>query len=183
MARATQAVQLNESDAFQGLTSKQYRFVTLSFSGLSDADAYRGSYDCSGLDLVTIRQKAWVVAHLPYVEAKLKELRLRADRQATLAPTLDRAFVVNGIADIALAGDKDSTRLRAFELLGKTKALNIFTADSDAPKKERTLAELDDDLRKAIAGMRDVTPGDAPAAPATDNPPVMSRKRKPLPPG
>ena len=48
----------------------------------------------------------------------------------------------------------ENTRLRAAELLGKT--VGLFTEKAPEKKDERSLAELEAELRKRIKGLKEV---------------------------
>lgn len=183
----SQTVLLDADDPFDGLTSKQQVFVSLSFSGLSDIESYRRAYDCSGMSAATIARKAIEVAQNPMVRAKLRQLQDKRDAQSTLAPLLNKQIIVNGIHELAKSADKDSVRLAAYIALGKTRAINLFGSDPEPPAKERSPEDIDRQLLDLIRGMRatidgnarDVTPSPEKEAPPKQQAATASRKRKP----
>lgn len=177
---------LDESDALQGLTSQQFHFALYSFMGDNDAEAYRKAYgyqdSVPGSD-PALGQRAHVVANNPKVQAKLLELRAKQEVSASLVPLLSKSFVLNGVMQLALKADKDSTRLRAYELLGKTVGIDLFRETHVHEKRERTIEEIDAELKERLKALAPMLEGKAvdvtPAAPAT--PPARDRRRKPRP--
>lgn len=181
MLRPARIGELDETDALQGLTSKQYRFAVLSFSGLDDSEAYRQAY---GSDSERAGQNAHDVARNPKVQAKVAELRAKFDGQTTLAPLLTKQFVLNGIMQIALNAEKDNVRLRAYELLGKVIGVDLFRDTQKAEPKQRTIEEIDRELRERVAALKPIL--DATARRIEPEPPGVSgsakardRRRKP----
>lgn len=185
--QSTQVVELDPNDPFEGLTSKQHLFVSLSFSGLSDTEAYRRAYDCGAMSDSAIARKAIEAAQNPLVTAKLRELRLRREEQASLAPLLDKSWIINKIKGLAETATKESVKLGALIALGKTAQFNIFVADPDNNRKERSPEDIDRQLLDLIRGMRatidgnarDVTPSPEKEAPPKQQAATASRKRKP----
>lgn len=117
------------------------------------------------------------------VNAKLEELRLKAEAQATLAPIVTREWIINEIKGLAQTTQKDSVKLGALIALGKTYQANIFVADSAPDKPADSVEDIDRKLLDLIKGMRTiegtatpVAPKDTPPAP---KPAAASRKRKP----
>lgn len=169
--------ELDPDDPFQGMTSKQYAFTMASFSGMSDADAYRTVYDVGDMDNVTLWHNAAALAHHPLVTSKLTELRLRTDDKATLVPFLNKEWILNGVMQIALHGDKDSTRLRAYETLGKTNGIDLFRETTRHEHITRTPEQVDSELRDRLSALRKAVTieGAANQTPALDKP---RRKRR-----
>lgn len=179
---AAKRKELDDSDAFEGLTSKQHRFVMHSFSGLSDVAAYRLVYDCRGMNPVVTAHKAAELAHDPLVSAKLRDLRLQVEEQSTLAPTTTRAFVLNGITALALNADKDSTKLRAYELLGKTAGIDLFRDTVRHERTERSVEDVDKELRDRLRELQSTIEGTALEVPSNPSPEERrDRRRKPKP--
>jgi hypothetical protein len=175
---------LDDSDAMQGLTSKMYRLATLSFSGMSDVAAYRAAGYGEGQTDKDAGRSAWSMIRHPKVQAKLLELRLKADQQSSLAPYLNREMVVSGILGLAMNADKDSTRLAAYIALGKTVGIDLFREVHVTERVTRTVDDVDKELREHLtrlqstidATAKDVTPPAAPVKPAGGR----DRRRKPI---
>ncbi len=166
---------LDPDDPFDGLTSKQQLFVSLSFSGLSDVEAYRKSYDCTGMTTASIANKAHETAYHPLVKAKLRKLVDSRDDQSTLASFLTREWILNGIAGIAQAADKDSTRLNAYVALGKTAGIDLFRETVRHENVTRTEEDVTNELKAKLEQLRNTLTieGKANDAPRSD------RRRKP----
>lgn len=170
--RPNQRSVLDPNDPYDGLTSKQQKFVELSFSGLSDLDAYRQAYDCSAMTDATIKRKAVELAHAPLVTAKIRQLQDKRDSQSTLAANLTRDWITRRIMKIADKGEKESNQLRALELLGKHVGIDLFRETTRVERVERTPEDIDAELETQLRSIattlegkaRDVTP--KPAAPA-----------------
>lgn len=179
---AVQLAELDDSRAFQGLTSAQHRFVTLVMSGLSNVEAFRAVYDVSGWTEGTAAGKASELANHPMVLAKLRELRQRVDAQSTLAPGLTREFVLNGLMAIALNGDKDSTRVSALVNLGKTVGIDLFRETVVTEKRVRTVADVEQELKDRLEELKQTLTVEGAARrvePDSTAPPARDRRRKP----
>jgi len=183
---ATQLRELDPNDPFQGLTSKQQLFVMHSFSGMSDADAYRAAYDASGMTEKTLWGCAREVAQNPLVKAKIASLQVARDKQTTLAPGITREWVIQGIKEIATDSTaKQSTRLQAYIALGKTYAAPVFKEPEQSDAKPISTEDMDKRILELLrAGMAtidgvalDVTPAKEKAP--GNSPAPASRKRKP----
>lgn len=159
--RRTILQELDESDGLQGLTSFQYRFAVASFSGLNDTDAYRSITDVSNMTETTIRGNAARLAQHPLVRAKLQELRVKLDGQTSLAPGLNREFVLNGIMGLAISAQKDSTRLAAYIALGKTVGIDLFREVHVTEKITRTVEDVDKELREHLTRLQSTIDGQA----------------------
>jgi hypothetical protein len=183
--RRTTLQELDESDGLQGLTSKQYRFAIACFSGLSDADAYRQAYECRGMTDAAIYSASAQLSRHPLVRAKLQELRVKLDGQTSLAPGLNREFVLNGIMGLAITAQKDSTRLAAYIALGKTVGIDLFREVHVTEKITRTVDDVDKELREHLTRLQstiDATAKDVTPAPAASVKPAggRDRRRKPI---
>lgn len=187
--RRTTLQELDESDGLQGLTSKQYRFVNACFSGMSDADAYRHAYDCSGMSDAAIYSASAQLSRHPLVTAKLRELRVKTDSQTTLAPYLNRELVLNGLLRLATTATKESVQLGAYIALGKTVGIDLFREVHVTEKITRTPEDVDRELLDHInrlkpvleGSARDVTPGQEGAKPVPKAAGSgRDRRRKPI---
>lgn len=101
----------------------------------------------------------------------------RRDALSSLAPRVTKEFVLNGVVDLALNADKDSTRLRAFELLGKSVGIDLFRETHVTEKRDRTVEEVDAALREHLASLAPMIEGTATPVPLTPGKP--DRRRKP----
>ena len=169
---------LDESRAFQGLTSAQQRFVNLVFSGLTNAEAYRAVYDTTGMAEMTWRGRASELINLPLVRAKIAELRSRVEAQSTLAPNITREFILNGIKNLALTAQKESTQLAAYQTLGKAVGVDLFRDVHVTEKITRTVDDVERELKTRLTELRDQLTIDGDSKPV-DAPPAADRRRKP----
>ena len=171
---------LDESRAFQGLTSAQYRFVSLVFSGFQNVQAYRAVYDTSHMTESSVYSAARDLAANPLVAAKIRELRERSDLQSTLSPDITREFVLNGIKDIALTEPKGSTRLAAYIALGKTVGIDLFREVHVTEKRVRTVEDVETELKDRLAELqRQLTTVEGEARRVDATPAPRDRRRKP----
>ena len=154
-------VELDERDAYQGLTAKLQAFVRASFSGLSDVAAYRATFDCSEQSDATVKKRAHDTIHLPAVQAKLRELRVKADGETTLAPLLTRQFVLNGIMGLALHAEKQNVQLAAYVQLGKTVGIDLFRETVVHERRERSPEDIDRELQVRLKDLAKTIEGRA----------------------
>lgn len=179
-------IELDPSDGLQGLSPAQQAFARLVAAGLNPTDAYAKAFQIPA-DSPNISKMSWRLVRDPLVNAKLVELRSRAEEQSSLAPLLSREIVAEGIFKLARESQKDSVRLAAYIALGKTREINLFGTDPIEPKRERSPEDIDRQLLDLIRGMRatidgnarDVTPAPEKEAPPKQQAATASRKRKP----
>ncbi len=118
-------VQQLEDKGLQGLTSAQQAFARHVHSGLTYTEAYRLAFP--GYKGAGLEQAAHALAKNVKVELKLRELRLSAEQQTSLAPGITREWVLKGFKEIAEDPTvKPSTRLAAYIAAGKTYAAPVF---------------------------------------------------------
>ncbi len=177
MPAAAVKAELETEDPFQGLTSKQYRFVQAVFSGLSNAAAYRQVYDCEGLSESVVGRLAHSAAREPLVRAKLQEMRQRMDDESVLLPFATKSFVIQRLVHLSLNGDKDSVRLGATTQLGKVAGIDAFRETTRVEHITRTQEEVDRELKEMIANTAKTIEGAAIDVPEPTEP--ARRKRQP----
>ena len=153
--------ELDTDHPLEGLTTRQSQFARKAFNGASYADAYRDTYDCSGLSQDQIRHNAGELSRHPLVSAKLRALRLEADKAATLAPGVTKAFVLNGLMNLALNAEKESVQLGAYVWLGKTAGIDLFRETTRIERVERTPEQIDAELRQRLAELGRTIEGEA----------------------
>lgn len=177
------AVELNKDEAFEGLTSKQSQFVRAVFSGMSNVEAYRQTYDCSSLSPASLSAHATKLAREPLVTAKLRSMREEAERQLILAPSLTRDWIVNGLMHLALHGDRDSVRLGAYTQLGKTVGIDLFRETTRVERIERTPEQVEAELREHLARMTATIDGTSRPVASQPNPDPEPPRRQRRPRG
>ncbi len=178
-----QLAELDKDAPYDGLTSRQHLYVTLSFSGLSNIEAYRQAYDCEGMAPGTLAERAHLIAHNPLVRAKLKELVASREERSSVSAWLTKDWIINGIAGLAQVADKDSTRLAAYIALGKTAGIDLFRETVRHEQVTRTVEDVEQELKQKLDTLRAgltiegkaerLEPGASPPASTKD------RRRKP----
>lgn len=156
-----------------------HRFVTLTFSGLTNVEAYRIVYDRQDETDKTVAFHAAELANHPVVLAKIKQLRAQAEQQSTLSAIVNRDFVINGLTGLALNADKDSTRLQAYNSLGKMVGIDLFRDVVVHQHQERSVEDVDRDLRAKLEALRNGLMIEGNAQDVTPEQPRRDRRRKP----
>ncbi len=152
LAQLRRAPELDQSKFLQGLTNKQEAYCLARIGGASKSEAYRAAYDVAGMVDASIYRAAWDVERNVLVTKRLLELKTERDAQETLAPRVDKDFIINGISAIASGPEvKDSTRLAAFIALGKMAGIDLFREIHVTEKRTRTQAEIDSELAERFA--------------------------------
>jgi hypothetical protein len=126
----------------------------------------------------------------PKVQSKLRRLLFDSNGEASLIPKIDEAFILTGIAQIAITSDKDTTRLRGYELLGK--AIGLFDrSQAEATPQMKSVNDIDAELKRKLSSALNPpvidqvpdAPGVHPASPveppAVEPEDVRKRRRKP----
>lgn len=173
-------VALRDDRAYKGLTAQQWAYCEARAAGSSVVEAYREVYHPT-VEPDMVRQMACATEARPIVQARLRELLLAKQGDATLVPQIGREFVLNGIAAEAINAPRPADRLRAYEMLGKT--MGLFTPEREDEAVPRSVEEIDARLKARLAAAlapaieetaRDVTPRpagvDEPGGEADDEP-------------
>lgn len=144
---------LDPNDGLQGLTSREQLFVSLSFSGLNDSEAYRRSGDCSNMNQATVGKRAHEMAHMPKVQGKLRELQVARDKQSMLASNLSREWIQQRLMYLAENAEKETVQVTALVALGKVVGIDLFRETTRIEKVERTAADIDRELEEQLKSM------------------------------
>lgn len=172
---------LNKADGLDGLTSKQQLFVSYLFAGMSDSDAYRQAYDASGMNAHTLGIEANRVRHHPGVALKLRELQDKRDERTSLAASLTREWITEGVMGLAQNADKDSVRLGAYALLGKVAGIDLFRETTRTEHITRTVEDIDRELATHLKALQPMIEGKAIDTTLTPAPALQrDRRRKPV---
>ncbi len=169
---------LDPNDAFEGLTSRQQLFVTHSFSGLNDAEAYRRSGDCSNMTDASIGTRAHEMARLPKVQAKLRQMREKREAQTMLAPLLTRDFILQRLMRLSDHADKDSVKVTALVALGKTVGIDLFRETTRVERVERSVEDVERELKARLKDLQVTIEGEAKQVNMLPSKPA-DRRRKP----
>lgn len=177
---------LRDDRAYMGLTAQQWQYVEARVNGLSVVDAYRSVYEPAGLSPESEHRMATSVEANVKVQQRLRARLVEVSSQSALIP-LTSDFVLNGIAQLAVSAQKETTRLKGYELLGK--ALGVFDKAEAAPPPMKTVNDIDEELRKRLAqALRpevieaeavEIARNEKPASPDGEAGLTRERKRKP----
>ena len=132
------------------LTPKQRKFAEgLVFGGLSKAEAYRQAYKWKG-NANAGRVQSVKVSKKPNVAVAIQAME--AERMASWweDKTKLRKFVMDGLTNTATNTDSDITRLKALELVGKTRYASIFEEPSANESNTELNKSLGDVLRAKL---------------------------------
>ena len=184
------ATALNPLRIFQGLTARQEVYALARFRGEGQRDAYKEAYGDDEKDPEAIRRRAHDLDRHPAVVARIGQLTADRMKHSSLLPHLSPEFVTDGIMRTAMFGEKESNRLRAYELLGKVAGIDLFRETTRVERVDRTAEDVDRELKAklqalmngmTIDGTASSVPASQPAAvkptPAGAKP---DRRRKPV---
>ena len=121
------------------LTAKQRKFAEgLVFGGLSKAESYRQAYKWNGNSQSGMRVSATRTAQKTNVGLAIKAME--EDRTARWWSDKSKLqnFVMEGLTGTASNAESDITKLKAFELLGRTRYASIF----EEPQANESTTEL-----------------------------------------
>ena len=178
---------------FQGLTPKQETYALERFSGSGQAEAYRIAYPDTEMTPDQVKRMAYDLDRHPAVVARVAQLTADRMKHSSLLPHLSPEFVTDGIMRTAMFGEKESNRLRAYELLGKVAGIDLFRETTRVERVDRTAEDVDRELKAKLQALMngmtiDGTASSVPAAPASSAPikPTPAglkrdRRRKPTP--
>jgi hypothetical protein len=182
---------LRDDRAYEGLTPQQWHYARYRAAGLSVTDAYVEAYQPRAeVSRMMVSQLAAGIEANHRVQAKLRNLLLEMGGGTSLIPKIDEDFVLTGIAQIAVGGEKETTRLRGYELLGK--AIGLFDRSAtEATPQMKTVNDIDAELKRKLSSALNPpvidqapdAPGAHPASPveppAVEPEDVRKRRRKP----
>lgn len=187
MQAAEFARALDPLRVFQGMTAKQEAYALARFRGLNQSDAYREAYSDEEKDPKQISRVAIELDKHPAIVARVMQLTAERMKFSSLLPHLSPEFVTDGIMRTAMFGEKESNRLRAYELLGKMAGIDLFREITRVERIDRTPQDVDRELKAKLQDMmKELTiEGEAPidVTPAKPAPAGLKRdrRRKPAP--
>lgn len=129
------------------LTPKQEKFCQNIVSGMNQSDAYRGAYDCEGMQPTTINDEAWRTINLPHISQRIEQLRLPiAERIGMGLEEYLREMIA--LKNAAQSDEDHSPAIKAHELIGKCLGYYVtkteLTGKDGAPvgiKIEKTIVD------------------------------------------
>jgi len=121
------------------LTAKQRKFAEgLVFGGLSKAESYRQAYRWNGNSAKGMMVDAIRAAQAPRVSLAVKAMQEEKTARWWSDKSKLQNFVMEGLTGTASNAESDITKLKAFELLGRTRYASIF----EEPQANESTAEL-----------------------------------------
>ena len=135
-----------------GLTEKQERFAHLVADGLNFSAAYREVYDATDMSQPSVWREAHRLSRNEKVAMRIAELVAARQDEERLKVHMRAYRVTAHLEEMMTSGASETTRLRAAELLGKT--VGLFAEKAPAKAEERSLADLEDELKKRLKGLK-----------------------------
>lgn len=134
-----------------GLTPKQRKFAENIIGGMNLSDAYRNSYDASGMTNAQIHREASLLGSDQRVAQCMEALASVKRRQSEAVTVSDRDMLVDLLRKWS-KGDESATssQLRAAELLGKACGLYREVIEDH---RERPAAAVAAELEAKLAGL------------------------------
>jgi len=121
------------------LTAKQRKFAEgLVFGGLSKAESYRQAYRWNGSSQSGMRVSATRTAQKTNVALAMKAMEAEKTARWWADKARLQNFVMDGLTGTASNAESDITKLKAFELLGRTRYASIF----EEPQANESTTEL-----------------------------------------
>ena len=137
------------------LTAKQEAFVRNILAGQNQSDAYRNAGYSSKLQPKSV----WTAASMLFANEKVSRRitagKAQQERSATHSAASLRVSLIKQLAHLAEHAVKESDRLRAMDILGRTEYVKLFlerTADMTPENlsEEEVLEQLKDKLKRAF---------------------------------
>jgi hypothetical protein len=148
---------LREDRAYMGLTAKQWAYAEARARGGSVSESYIAAYEPpETMGKHALWSTATQIEASQKVQARIRARLLELQGDNSALPVIGRDFVITGIASLAIAGEKESTRLKGYELLGK--ALGLFDRGPEQIEKPKTVNDVDAKLRELLRATM-VNPG------------------------
>ena len=137
------------------LSAKQDGFVKSIMLGRDHVTAYEENYETKNMSRKTMYEAASRLFANSKVNAKITELKRRADTATVHSAASLRLHIETGLFDLTTKAETDSAKLRAYELLGKSEKVGFFLdRSSDIPVEELTeeevLRQLKEKLKEAF---------------------------------
>jgi len=134
-----------------GLTEKQEMFCRKVTEGMTLSDAYRFSYDASGMKDSTIWTKGSALMAMDKVADRVVTLQVDREAKSLHDAAQTRSFVLRRLREEASGGDTSAARIRALELLGKLDTVGMFRERIEQETKQRTPEQVEAELERRLA--------------------------------
>jgi phage terminase small subunit len=124
------------------LTAKQEKFVQNIIDGMTQADAYRGSYDTSRMTDKTVHEKASRLMADDKVRARLEELRGMM-MKPTIMSAQERLEWLTNLVNNEEEGTNE--KLKAIDIMNKMQGEYVQKVEADVKSEYTINIELSDD--------------------------------------
>ena len=143
---------LDPSKALQGLTGKQEAMALMLFQGATNLEAYEAVYDVSSENKGNKWTTACHLAANPKVVARVRQLQ-QAKEQVIYDDAEELGeFILRETKRIANNPNEDTKdRLKALEMLGKTRHVMLFKDTVAIENDTRTPEQILEDITKALS--------------------------------
>jgi hypothetical protein len=132
------------------LTSKQLAFCRHVTSGSSLSEAYRKSYNASGMKPATVRREAHRLMRNPNVATTVERLEREAEVVLVERTIADRKEVLETLTQIMRGQlETDSNKVRATQLLAQ--AHGILKDHAFVSSKERSSEDIKSELERRLS--------------------------------
>ena len=135
------------------LTSKQELFSQEYIKGNSASDAYRKAYSVrQGTKESTVHRSAHEVLKNPKVTARINALNKRKEDTALTTTLSLSRYIVERLVE-ETKGENPSSRLKALELLGRHREIDLFNPESKVNvtvNNNKSSTELEADIREKL---------------------------------
>lgn len=153
---------LREDRGFQGLTVKQEDYANARLGGLQPLEALKSVYAPNTENYGTLSNMAAQLEANPRIQGRIRQLLAERQQKTSFAPIqVDRDFVIQGVATLALTAAKDADKLKAYDMLGKSVGIDLFRETVIHEKRERSVEDVEKDLRAKLDAMRKTIDGEA----------------------
>lgn len=128
-----------------GLTEKQERFARGLAAGLTNAESYRQSYDCSNMQANTIHTESSKLAASPKIDARLKELLAEKGARNSMSSLKQSERVWRGVWRLA-EGDNVPPAVQQSALALAAKMAGMLTDKVEIENKHADSGSLEKEL-------------------------------------
>jgi len=156
------------------LTARQRKFAEgLVYGGLSKAEAYRQAYKWDGKSKSGLRVEAVKASRSPNVSLAIAAMEQERAARWWADKGKLQTFVMDGLTKTASETESDITRIKAMELLGRTRYCSIFEnpqANEAESAVAGSLVDLIGARLQSLLGVATPNLGDANVVDATFDP-------------
>ena len=124
------------------LTPKQEKFVQNIIDGMTQADAYRSSYDTNRMTDKTIHEKASRLMADDKVRARLQELRAQMMKPSIMSAQERLEWLTNLVNNVE---EGTNEKLKAIDIMNKMQGEYVQKVEADVKSEYTINIELSDD--------------------------------------